>query len=214
MALPQPVSVGETVDVVIPTFGPLNEEWVQLLRRSSCSVVHQTVSTPAWKWGRSETSLSEARNVGGGSSTADWLIFLDADDELDLHYIEAMLQGKGDVRWPSTLGVVDGVEDSEPVLLQPRPSLIVSNHCIIGSMVRRELFELVGGFRDFPILEDWDFWIRCALEGADFQPCPDAIYRVHVREGSRNTDLGEHGRVYRQIQEEHQDDWYRMFGRA
>lgn len=203
----------DTVDVVIPTVGQLNDEWARFLNRAAHSVTGQTVPpTSQWKWGRSETSVTEARNAGAALSTADWLIFLDADDELDPGYIEAMLAGTGDVRWPSTLGVVNGVEDNYPVLLQPRPNLIISNHCIIGSMVRRELFEAVGGFRDFPVLEDWDFWVRCALAGADFQPCPDAIYRVYVRAGSRNTDLQLHGQVYQQIQQEHQGAWYQKFG--
>jgi glycosyltransferase involved in cell wall biosynthesis len=204
----------ETVDVVIPWFGSA-KEWGSLSERAGLSVENQTVWGPGLGYfsGKcDETSLGAARNHFAYQSTADWLIFLDADDELDPKYVESMLAGDGDVRWPSTLGVVDGVEDDYPVLLQPRPNLIISNHCIIGSMVRWELFEKVGGFRDFPVLEDWDFWIRCALAGADFQPCPSAIYRVHVRADSRNTDLHLHGQVYQQIQAEHEAAWYQKFG--
>lgn len=213
MALPEPVTAGESVDVLIPSFGDY-EQWAPLIQRASTSVYKTRfpgANVDLMEGHFNTPSLAMARNWLAKGSKADWLIFLDADDELDPGYIKAMLAGTGDVRWPSTLGVVDGVEDDYPVLLQPRPSLIISNHCIIGSMVRRVLFEAVGGFRDFPVLEDWDFWIRCALAGADFQPCPDAIYRVHVREGSRNTDLALHGQVYRQIQDEHQAAWQRIF---
>jgi GT2 family glycosyltransferase len=143
------------------------------------------------------------RNCAAAHSTADWLIFLDADDELDPEYIEWMLQGTTDIRQPATLGVVDGVEDDYPVVIPPKPNILTGNHLVIGSMVRRELFQSVGGFRPLPVLEDWDLWIRCFRAGATWGVCPKAIYRVHVRQGSRNTDLALHGAVYQQIQQEY-----------
>lgn len=198
----------ESIAVVIPAFGEMGD-LDALLWRAVESVKNQTVYaevvTPRLG------PLSVARNTGAFTVDSDWLIFLDADDELDPHYIEEMLKGKGDIRQPSTLGVVDGVEDDFPVLIPPHPGgFLVGNHLIIGCMVRRELFNEVGSFNDLPILEDWDCYIRMVLAGAKVGTCPGAIYRVHVLEGSRNKGQ-EHGYVYGQIQQRYQSAWAARF---
>lgn len=200
----------ETVDVVIATYGD-KFLWDALAERAMHSAENQ-VTRPNVIWrthGDDTENLAHARNVGATESEADWLIFLDADDELDPYYVEAMLLGEGDIRQPSTIGVVNGVEDDFPVLIQPNPGgFMVGNHLVIGCMLRRELFNQVGGFRDLPVLEDWDLWIRMRLAGAQVGTCPKAIYRVHVRSASRNTEANGHHDFYRQIQSEYQAAWY------
>jgi glycosyltransferase involved in cell wall biosynthesis len=203
--------VEETVDVIVPLISGSHSRWQGFAERAMASAEQQTVRPTKILLSVAGT-VAIARNEGGFYSRSDWLIFLDADDELDPYYVEAMMTGRGDIRYPRTLGVVDGKEDDYAVQISKKPSLLVGNHLVIGSMVRRQLFNELGGFRNFPILEDWDFWIRCALAGADMQPCPDAIYRVHVQEGSRNTNLALHGNIYQQIQQEHQGPWLAKFG--
>jgi len=193
--------VPPTVDVLISYYGD-KAVWAPLAQRAYASAMDQTEKADhIYVTYFAEPPLSRARNVCAARSKADWLIFLDADDELDPHYIEEMLKGEGDIRQPSTLGIVDGVEDDYPVLIPPKASMLIGNHLVIGSMVRRSLFEKVGGFVNLPVLEDWDFFIRCLIAGAQWSPCPDAIYRVHVRPESRNQDAGLHGRVYGEIQQ-------------
>jgi glycosyltransferase involved in cell wall biosynthesis len=196
----------ETVDVVIATYGNA-DVWEVLAQRALASAEGQTRKPDAiYRAHDSEgADLSTARNQAAADSNADWLIFLDADDELDVHYVDSMLAGVGDLRWPSTLGVVDGREDDYPVLLQPKEHILIGNHMVIGTMVRRELFTAVGGFRaGLPVLEDWDLWIRCLLAGGVARPCPAAIYRVHVRSESRNTVANGHHRYYVEIQAKYQ----------
>jgi glycosyltransferase involved in cell wall biosynthesis len=209
--------MSETVDVIIATYGDL-DIWEPLADRAARSAHGQDVFGTGQTvaphevhrvHGTKGSNLAHLRNVGARQSEADWLIFLDADDELDPHYIEHMLAGTGDMRWPSTLGVVDGVEDDEPVLLQLYPGErgITRNHMVIGTMVRREQFLAVGGFHNLPVLEDWECWIRLQLAGAVPMPCPEAIYRIHVRKGSRNHNLDGHGFWYAEIQNTYQAEW-------
>jgi hypothetical protein len=172
------------VTVVIPLFGDA-KPWLDMAARAALSVVRQTVH-PSDLVVSVGATLQEARNRPGLRASTEWLCFLDADDELDPYYIEAMLAGDGDVRQPATLGIVDGVEDDYPVLIPPRP-LEVSNYIVIGAFVRTELFQRVGGFRDYEAFEDWDLWRRCAAAGGRIEPVPEAIYRVHVRANSRNS---------------------------
>lgn len=197
----------DTVAVVVATYGDA-EEWAPFARRAALSAAENTIKPHQIAMLHGD-GLSSARNQAAAAMHCDWLIFLDADDELDPYYVEEMLAGQGDIRQPSTLGVhPDGHEDDYPVLIPPGPNFMVRNHLVIGCMVRRDLFVEVGGFNDLPVLEDWDLFIRLRLNGASLGECPKAIYRVHVREGSRNQDSVTHGRVYTEIQNRYQSEWF------
>ncbi len=185
------------VSVVIATYGN-EDEWKPLVLRAMQSAWDQSV-LPHEVLHEHGPSLAKARNAGAERAKGDWLIFLDADDELSHGYIEAMVGSYGDVCRPSTLGISpDGSEDNAPVLI-PRKPLIDGNFIVIGAMIERERFLRLGGFNELPILEDWDLWLRFAVDKAEIVDVPDAIYRVHVRENSRNTDRSGHGAIYSQI---------------
>lgn len=175
------------ISVVIGTFG--DPEWKRLAERAAASVEKQTV--PAKIILSHADTLHEARNYGAMEADSKYLVFLDADDELDPYYIEAMTEAIAQrqhsryLYQPSTLGVVNGKEDPEPVLIPERP-LDTGNYMVIGTAVSRHLFYEVGGFKDWPIYEDWCLWIRCWRAGARSVQVPDAIYRVHVNPASRN----------------------------
>ena len=197
----------EHVGVVVATYGE-EQRWAPLARRAVLSAAQQSVAADRILHVHG-ANLAGARNRGMAQmEEVDWIVFLDADDELDPHYIEHMKAGDGEIRQPSTLGVVNGVEDDFPVLIPPHPGgFMVGNHLIIGCMVRRDYVVKVGGFRDLPALEDWDLWIRCRLEGARVGTCPEAIYRVHVNPNSRNQNSAEHARTYADIQSRYSLDW-------
>lgn len=204
----------ETVDVVVASYGPI-EQWEALIARATDSARNQLVQPAHIRQlhDAAGSDLSWVRNQAAEESDADWLIFLDADDELSPDYIRSMLAASGDIRQPSTLGVhPDGHEDDYPVLIPPNPGgFLVGNHLVIGCMVRRWIFEEVGGFREgMRSLEDWDLWIRCLLVGAKLGTAPDAIYRVHVRPASRNSPEGDHHRTYSEIQARYQSLWHQL----
>ncbi len=187
-----------SVDVIIGTYGD-RSKWEPLAKRAIDSASDQARTN----WYHSET-LAKARNWGASESPNKWLIFLDADDELSPGYVDAMVEVAEatdcDIFKPSTLGVVNGKEDDEAVMI-PRRDLLRANHIVIGAMVRRELFDASGGFRELPALEDWDLWLRLALEfDAQITEVPDAVYRVHVQPNSRNQNVKAHREAYIDIQ--------------
>lgn len=179
------------ISVCIGTYG--EERWRRLAeQRAIPSVERQTLPPVDWHAAHGP-SLHEARNRAAEQAGGEWLCFLDADDELDAGYLEAMAQGleqDGPERrllQPSTLGVYpDGRVDDAPVLHPPK-DLHISNFLIIGTVVRRDQFLAVGGFADLISHEDWDLWLRCWIDGAVVQPVPDAVYLVHVTDDSRNS---------------------------
>jgi glycosyltransferase involved in cell wall biosynthesis len=197
------------ITVCIGTFG--NEQiWSALAHdRAMASVDRQTLPPENLIWCHGP-DLHSARNQAAARVRSDWLCFLDADDELDAHYLEAMTRAVTDLGvadWllqPATLGVhPDGHEDPFPVLIPPKP-LLDGNFLVIGTLVRRAQFDRLGGFCDFPLYEDWDLWLRCFLDGASISQVPAAIYRVFVNEAGRNSaDRATQLRVYHQIRSRH-----------
>jgi hypothetical protein len=71
------------------------------------------------------------------------------------------------------------------------------NWLVIGTLVQRELFMEVGGFRPFPHgLEDWNFWARCVRAGAEIRKVPSAIYIAHYNDESDHHILARDRKAY------------------
>jgi hypothetical protein len=130
--------------------------------------------------------LHDIRNRLAAIAETEWLCFLDADDELRPGYFDAMAAGSADLRGPATVFVQPDGSATEPSLVPARP-LEDSNYLVIGTLIRREMFLAVGGFRNLPVHEDYDLWLRCERQrGASIEQIPEAVYVVHQRPGSRN----------------------------
>lgn len=149
-----------------------------------------------------DETLAAARNRAADETNADWLCYLDADDELELGYAKAMAARIEAIPFnraliqPATRFVApEGTElprlDSMG-LIPPHPGgLTAGNHLIIGTAVPRQLVLDVGGWDDtLPVLEDWDLWIRCWRAGAALATCPGAIYIANITPDGRNLRLG------------------------
>jgi hypothetical protein len=138
-------------------------------------------------------TLHDARNWALAQVDTEWVCHLDADDELEPGYFEAMAAGTADVRAPSVRYVRRHRlrEPGMPAVAGHTHQcvaecLVDGNWLVVGSLVRADLVREVGGWRDFDWSEDWDLWLRCHLAGASFEAIPEAVYRAHVRPDSRN----------------------------
>lgn len=179
--------MGLDVTVTVATFG--DQRWLDLaLERAIPSAKDQARVVHSHR-----QNLADARNTALAQVETEWVIHLDADDELEPGYVEAMASGTADVRGPLVRYMLDGHERN---LWQPRvwghrhdceaSCLGDGNWLVVGSAVRTAMVRNVGGWRDFPWSEDWDLWLRCWKAGATFELVRDAIYRAHVRPDSRN----------------------------
>jgi hypothetical protein len=138
-------------------------------------------------------------------SVGRYIQFLDADDVLHPRKLERqrrLLDSRADVdivygpvsyfdsEGPTLAAVgVPGDERDEPrelVLRDPLLRLVERNQfTVLAALMRRSLFNTAGGFdTGLSRLEDWDFWLRCALVGARFVELrsdePLACVRLHA----------------------------------
>jgi glycosyltransferase involved in cell wall biosynthesis len=147
--------------------------------------------------------LPAARNTGIAHSTGEYVVFLDSDDRLLPHALEAgyeafqtcpdasMVVGNHSFISETGRWLRDCLKDTTP---QDRYTQLLRSNFIENpacAMYRRALFEQIGGFN--PALrasEDYEFYLRIARRFKLF--CHDRIvseYRLHGSSMSRNPEL-------------------------
>lgn len=174
-----------SIGIAVSTFG--TEEWHDRGRATlSKAVVNQGRAMP-YIHVHSGAGLQDARNKAAAGLDAKWVIFLDADDMLAPGYVDAMeraIEEKPQARLfqPSTRTM----DSDEKPYMMPIKNMYATNFLVIGTMVNREMFLDLEGFKDMPALEDWDLFIRFALQGVELAQVHDAVYEIGFSPDSRN----------------------------
>lgn len=140
---------------------------------------------------QSNTGLGKARNNGIRVANGEYIIPLDADNRLRPAMIEEairVLDERPDV------GVVYGDaeyfgERSGRWHVGPFDlgSMLIKNRIDACAAFRKSLWEKVGGYDEhMPAMgyEDWDFWLRSTVAGAEFHYVPQILFDYRVRGGS------------------------------
>jgi glycosyltransferase involved in cell wall biosynthesis len=194
------------VSVLIATYG--TEDWRELAwSRAYPSAAAQTEDVQCFH--DPEGTIASVRNELAGSAKGDWLLYLDADDEIAPGYLDAMAQvgGENVLLTPSVRKVTKG-RPSRNADFYPEVPLENGNWLVVGTLVRREMFNRAGGFEDYPHgFEDWSLWYKCHRLGARVVRVPRAVYIQHVnpqskhRQGWRNRrwQVETHQRVEREL---------------
>jgi len=209
------------VAILIATHG--SSEWEELAwSRAFPSTIGQgrdgiwNERVQVYVWHEAGGSIADARNYAASQVRASWLCFLDADDELAPGYVDYMAAAAAAfyhengprplLLAPSIQYVSADGEESRPELPNRHQPMDKLNHCVIGTLVPRELFLDVGGFRDLPAYEDWELFLRCVRAGATVADVPLAVYRAWTRAGGRNSqDRSILEDAYRAIVREHRE---------
>lgn len=203
-----------TIAVLVATFG--SSAWRTLGDRRALASVAGQEADEVVRVHQDRGSVALARNEAAARSSADWLVFLDGDDELAPGYAAAMrgaaAAGGEDHLYTPAVSYAAGTR-RKPPMFHPQCDPSLGNWMVIGTMVERAVFERAGGFDDRPEYggyEDWALWIKCQKLGAAPVRVPDAVYVAHVdprsrhRAGDRNAKLGWHFAVGR----DHYPDLY------
>lgn len=122
--------------------------------------------------------VSRARNVGAMRARGEWLVFLDADDQLLPHALESLLktalENKAGVaygavierREPPQQARLNGFDYAAGVPPHGAERSFWRNAIITpgSAIVKARLHEEVGGFvSGYEPMEDRDYWIKCGL---------------------------------------------------
>lgn len=149
--------------------------------------------------------ISSARNTGVRASTSPLVHICDHDDLVEPAFYERVVGAF--IRTPA-LDVVHtacgfvgpggyikaGRLPGEPPPYSSRDStlgaLLVANPIAsVGAVLRRSVFDELGGYEHLDFVQDWNFWLRAAMRGKRFAclPEPLAWHRVHPHQQSRST---------------------------
>lgn len=180
------------VTVVVPFTG---EPWATWARKRAMPSARDQALVVA---GEGET-VAQARNNGLDQVQTEWVVFLDADDELSPDYIERMKAGSADVRAPLTRWVTHpGYSRADRQTGRPMrvwghahdcvgDCLAYGNWIVIGAMMRTDIARRCR-WEEWPIWEDWDWWVQAWQAGATFEQS-SAVYIAHSARGGRNSSL-------------------------
>ncbi|HEY3971321.1 MAG TPA: glycosyltransferase [Solirubrobacteraceae bacterium] len=119
---------------------------------------------------QANTGLSEARNVALRRVETAYALILDADDRLSPHTLSCLREPlDADPELGFSYGIVRFFGAWEGILKMPSydPYRLLFRHNIGSTaLIRRELFEDVGGYdRAFRGYEDWEFWLHALERG-------------------------------------------------
>ena len=170
------------VSIIIATYG--EERWADLARSRALPSAENQGPCDIVIGHDPDGTLASVRNRLAEKALGNWLCFLDADDQLAPGFLEAMDQarrGEYALLAPHIAFVLRGMRKM-PHFPDEIP-LRDGNWLPIGTLIPKSRFLEVGGFREWPLFEDWDLWARAELPIAKV---PDALYLAHYSHTSRN----------------------------
>lgn len=154
---------------------------------------------------KDNVGVAKARHEAVRFSTSELLLFVDADDVLNPDYLEKMVRvimKGGDIVYPDLL--LWAQNESRLVVTPKRitPAFVRDFKKVVmpvTSLISRKMYDDLGGFKEWPVLEDLDFFVRAMAKGYSFRKAETLLWYRRVP-GTRNTiDLAKRKEVLDQI---------------
>jgi glycosyltransferase involved in cell wall biosynthesis len=162
-----------------------------IIVHDGCSepMAHAKADTIIFKENR---GIVTARDEAFRYSRGKLVLFVDGDDIISPDYIEKMclaLAEGADISYPDIFHWADlnskltvTPNQITPQFVKDFQRVVIPVTCLMG----REVYEKLGGFREFLVLEDLDFWIRALCKGYTFKKAETLLWYRHYP-GTRNS---------------------------
>ncbi len=211
-----------TFSIIIASYG--TDRWKRLGDRRAYPSAEAQHAHEIIRLHEPNGTIAFVRNRAAVRATGDWLVFLDADDQLAPGYIHAMTEFAADnsLLTPRVQYVTKSSRRQEPPKFWPEVPLSTANWMVIGTAIPRTLFHQIGGFddrEDYGAYEDYALWIKATKAGATPVKVPDAVYIAHYEQNSRHREPPHDVRAmwHYAIGRDHYPDiyneqWLRRFG--
>jgi GT2 family glycosyltransferase len=139
--------------------------------------------------------LASARNTGIEASTGEWILPLDADDELLQGVLENMFnhRNEADILYGNLVWRDNNIRLKPNNGNQITKDLFFINNQIFGtSLYRKEVWDNVGGYWDKhrEYYEDWVFWGKAMIRGYKFKYLDQDFYLYQGKPGGMCDRLG------------------------
>lgn len=162
-------------------------------------------------------TVASARNAGLELVDTEYVVFLDADDDLDPDYFERALPTADvlvtPIKYPSSWRA------SIPMVWQHQYTpalehdgectaecLVDGNYIHVGAICRADAVRAVGGFKEFPVYEDWALFLAMQQNGATFGVSHNSVYlastRANYQHRNNSMPVAERNVVHEQIVKE------------
>lgn len=181
------------ISIIITTYG--EDSWQELAQERAVPSANAQNAAEVVVHHAPDLTIGPARNQAATQATQPWLLFLDADDELEFGYVEAMENAVATTPralrtlfQPAVRYVRKG-RAPDPYVI-PAKDLRHDNFLVIGTLVHESIFKAVGGFSDYPHgFEDWALWAKCWKHGVAIVAVPEAVYVAHINPQSKHRQL-------------------------
>jgi glycosyltransferase involved in cell wall biosynthesis len=139
--------------------------------------------------------VAAARNLGVRAAAGQFILPLDADDQLSDNFLEltvSVLESEPDVGvvfgQVLLFGEISGAWQQSDFTVK---RLLLENMIVVSALYRRDDFMKIGGYRLNMVYgwEDWDFWLSMLELGRSFIKVPQAFFHYRIKSSSRDADM-------------------------
>lgn len=149
-----------------------------------------------------------ARNTAASKSRGEFLVPLDSDDLLAPSYLEKTLNAALETGASAVYSQVKYFGNSDFIYV-PSTDLgeIFSGHYPCNTLLmKREVYETVGGYKEIRLVEDTEFWISAIESGFKFAFIPEPLYLYRSHEnGTIQTNRAAVGQAFLNVLLMHQE---------
>ena len=173
--------------IVVGTFG--SKQWNNMGAKTANRLANTFGDVPVIH--KHADGLAAARNGAISEAGSEWICIVDADDNLHPNYFKHMSKfaDSFDLLAPDIRWVYVGTRRKTRVTHMGNVNILNQNPCCIGTVFRKSVWEEVGGFKNLPVLEDWEFFRRCYKNGARLKCVRGAEYIYNLKNDGRNSDV-------------------------